>query len=245
MQLEQVLRRMPRMQKQAAHELVAAVLREAITSGQLRGHEPLLQDEIAAQLKVSHIPVREALRQLQSEGLVTYQANRGATVTALTPEEIREIYEIRATLETAAIRRATTALSAQALSDAALILTRAEAATDGASWGSLDVDFHKVMYALDGRPRLQEMIDGLLRRVDRYWLSHGLMLQHRTMFEREHRALLATIERRDADAAASLLDQHLAGAAALLISELARLDAAVELADVSLDPLASLVPRTA
>ena len=50
MQLEQVLRRMPRMQKQAAHELVAAVLREAITSGQLRGHEPLPQDEIAAQL---------------------------------------------------------------------------------------------------------------------------------------------------------------------------------------------------
>ncbi|MDZ4863697.1 MAG: GntR family transcriptional regulator [Gemmatimonadota bacterium] len=227
MQLEQVLRRMPRMQKQAAHELVAAVLREAITSGQLRGHEPLLQDEIAAQLNVSHIPVREALRQLQSEGLVTYQANRGATVTALAPEEIREIYEIRATLETAAIRRATTVLSESALAEAARILDRAESATDGAIWGSLDVDFHQIIYALDGRPRLQEMIDGLLRRVDRYWLSHGLMLQHRAEFDREHRALLATIERRDADAAAALLEQHLTGAAALLISELARLEAAV------------------
>jgi len=226
-QLEQVLRRMPRMQKQAAHELVAAVLREAITSGQLRGHEPLLQDEIAAQLNVSHIPVREALRQLQSEGLVTYQANRGATVTALAPEEIREIYEIRATLETAAIRRATTVLSESALAEAARILDRAESATDGAIWGSLDVDFHQIIYALDGRPRLQEMIDGLLRRVDRYWLSHGLMLQHRAEFDREHRALLATIERRDADAAAALLEQHLTGAAALLISELARLEAAV------------------
>jgi len=215
------------MQKQAAHELVAAVLREAITSGQLRGHEPLLQDEIAAQLNVSHIPVREALRQLQSEGLVTYQANRGATVTALAPEEIREIYEIRATLETAAIRRATTVLSESALAEAARILDRAESATDGAIWGSLDVDFHQIIYALDGRPRLQEMIDGLLRRVDRYWLSHGLMLQHRAEFDREHRALLATIERRDADAAAALLEQHLTGAAALLISELARLEAAV------------------
>ena len=214
------------MQKQAAHELVAAVLREAITSGQLRGHQPLLQDEIAAQLKVSHIPVREALRQLQSEGLVTYQANRGATVTALAPGEIREIYEIRATLETAAIRRATTVLSESALADAARILDRAELATDGAIWGSLDVDFHQVICALDGRPRLQEMIDGLLRRVDRYWLSHGLMLQHRAAFEREHRSLLATIERRNADAAAALLEQHLTGAAALLISELARLESA-------------------
>ena len=233
------------MQKQAAHELVAAVLREAITSGQLRGHEPLLQDEIAAQLKVSHIPVREALRQLQSEGLVTYQANRGATVTALAPEEIREIYEIRATLETAAIRRATKVLSAQALADAAQILDRAEAATDGASWGSLDVAFHQIIYALDGRPRLQEMIDGLLRRVDRYWLSHGLMLQHRAEFEREHRALLATIERRDADAAAALLEQHLAGAAALLISELARLDDGMAQVEIPLAGLSPLVPRPA
>ena len=237
MQLEQVLRRMPRMQKQAAHELVAAVLREAITSGQLRGHEPLLQDEIAAQLKMSHIPVREALRQLQSEGLVTYQANRGATVTALAPAEIREIYEIRATLETAAIRRATTVLTAPALVKASQILSRAEAATDGASWGSLDVDFHQIIYALDGRPRLQEMIEGLLRRVDRYWLSHGLMLQHRAAFDREHRALLATIERRDADAAAALLDEHLAGASALLISELARLD---DVAQPETGPLAAL-----
>ena len=233
------------MQKQAAHELVAAVLREAITSGQLRGHEPLPQDEIAAQLKVSHIPVREALRQLQSEGLVTYQANRGATVTALAPEEIREIYEIRATLETAAIRRATTVLTAQALADAARILDRAEVATDGASWGSLDVDFHQTIYALDGRPRLREMIDGLLRRVDRYWLSHGLMLQHRAAFDREHRALLATIERRDADAAAALLEQHLAGAAALLISELARLEDFAAPAEVPLAGLSSLVPRPA
>ncbi len=231
------------MQKQAAHELVAAVLREAITSGQLRGHEPLLQDEIAAQLNVSHIPVREALRQLQSEGLVTYQANRGATVTSLAPEEIREIYEIRATLETAAIRRATKVLTAQALADAARILDRAEAANDGADWGSLDVDFHQVIYALDGRPRLREMIDGLLRRVDRYWLSHGLMLQHRAAFDREHRALLATIERRDADAAAALLEQHLAGAAALLISELARLEDVVQQVEIPLAGLSTIVPR--
>src|SRR6187399_1679140 len=82
--------------------MVASVLREAIITGHLRANEPLPQDEIAAQLRVSHIPVREALRQLESEGLVTYQPNRGATVSALTSEEIREIYEIRVILETAA-----------------------------------------------------------------------------------------------------------------------------------------------
>ena len=86
----------------------------------------------------------------------------------------------------------------------------------GASWGSLDVDFHKVIYALDGRPRLQEMIDGLLRRVDRYWLIRGLMLRHRATFDREHRMLLAAVRERDAARAGWVLETHLAGAASLL-----------------------------
>ena len=70
--------------------MVAAVLREAISTGRLKARQPLPQAEIAANLEVSHIPVREALRQLESEGLVTYQPNRGATVSALSTAEIRE-----------------------------------------------------------------------------------------------------------------------------------------------------------
>jgi len=216
LQLDQLLERLPRRRKLATHEMVAEVLREAITSGHLRANQPLPQDEIAAQLRVSHIPVREALRQLQSEGLVAYQPNRGATVSALSPEEIREIYEIRAILETAALRRATPRLSNAALDRAALILGASEAANDGVSWGSLDVDFHQLIYDLDDRPRLHELIAGLLRRVDRYWLTHGLMLTHRRQFEQEHRGLLEAMVRRDADQAAALLEAHLAGAAAHL-----------------------------
>ncbi len=220
MQLDQVLDRIPRLRKQATHELVAAVLREAITTGHLKANQPLPQDEIAAQLQVSHIPVREALRQLQSEGLVTYQANRGATVSALTPEEIAEIYEMRAIMETAAIRRAAPRLTAAALEEAARILDRAEQATDGATWGSLDVEFHQQVYALDDRPRMDELINGLLRRVDRYWTLYGLMLTHRGTFDREHRGILDALLRRDADLAASRLEAHLAGASKLLIEAL-------------------------
>jgi DNA-binding GntR family transcriptional regulator len=219
-QLEQVLAGMPRLQKQATHELVAAVLREAITMGVLRANQPLPQDEIASRLRVSHIPVREALRQLQSEGLVTYQPNRGAAVSALTSAEIREIYEIRVLLESAALRRAVPRLSDLQLEQARRILDRAEQARDGADWGALDVEFHQLIYGLDDRPRLGEMIAGLLRRVDRYWLSHGLMLTHRLEFEEEHRALLAAGERRDAEAAAALLQRHLTGAAEHLVAGL-------------------------
>lgn len=220
MQLEQVLAGMPRLRKQATHQLVAAVLREAITTGVLRANQPLPQDEIAARLRVSHIPVREALRQLQSEGLVTYQPNRGAAVSALTPDEIREIYEIRVILESAALRRAVQRLSAAEVQRAREILDRAEQARGGAEWGALDVEFHQLIYCLADRPRLGEMIAGLLRRVDRYWLSYGLMLTHRGQFEQEHRALLAAVERRDTEPAAELLQRHLTGAAEHLVAEL-------------------------
>lgn len=221
MDLERVLATLPRRRRQASHELVADVLREAITTGHLRADQPLPQDEIASQLRVSHIPVREALRQLQSEGLVTYQPNRGATVAALTPAEIREIYEIRVILETAAIRAAAPRLTPAQLEQAHVILVKAERATDGATWGALDVQFHQLIYDLDDRPRLGEMIAGLLRRVDRYWLSHGLMLKHRDEFEAEHRALLGTLARRDPERAAALLERHLRTAAERLVAELA------------------------
>ena len=222
MQLNLVQRRLPRRPKVATHEMVADVLREAITTGHLRASEPLPQDEIAAQLDVSHIPVREALRQLQSEGLVTYQANRGATVSALSPGEIREIYEIRAILETAAVRRAARHLTADHFDRAERMLDLAEADQDGAAWGSHDVDFHQLMYDLDQRPQMRDLIEGLLRRVDRYWLIQGHMLRHRATFEREHRALLAALRERDADRAAQVLEAHLAGAAALLASAVER-----------------------
>lgn len=220
MDLDRVLAALPRRGRQASHELVADVLREAITTGHLQANQPLPQDEIASQLRVSHIPVREALRQLQSEGLVTYQANRGATVAALTPAEIREIYEIRVILETAAIRAAAPRLTPVQLEQAHVILLKSERATDGATWGALDVQFHQLIYDLDDRPRLGEMIAGLLRRVDRYWLSYGLMLKHRDEFEAEHRVLLGTLARRDPEQAATLLERHLRRAAERLVAEL-------------------------
>ncbi len=222
MRLDLILEKLPRTHKQSSHELVAAVLREAITSGVLSANQPLPQDEIASQLRVSHIPVREALRQLQSEGLVSYQANRGATVTALTTEEIEEIYEIRGILESAAIRRAAPRLSRATLEEASRTLDAAERATESSVWGALDVDFHRLVYALDDRPRMDELITGLLRRVDRYWTLHGLMLRHRDTFDREHRAILGALIDRDGEVAAHILEEHLAGASRLLIGEMRR-----------------------
>lgn len=199
---------------------MAAVLREAISTGRLKARQPLPQAEIAANLQVSHIPVREALRQLESEGLVTYQPNRGATVSALSSAEIREIYEIRALLESGAIRRAAPILPEESLVKAATVLDLAERSVDGATWGNLDMEFHTLVYHLDERPRLQELITELLRRVDRYWMSYGLMLKYRHEFESEHRQLLAALSSHDAGQAETLLIAHLNRACERLIAEI-------------------------
>jgi DNA-binding GntR family transcriptional regulator len=218
--INQALGRLKRPGRQATHEVVAEALREAITTGRLKARQPLPQAEIAANLQVSHIPVREALRQLESEGLVTYQPNRGATVSALSTSEIREIYEIRSMLETGAIRRAAPMLPLENLARAAAVLDLAERSDDGATWGKLDMEFHTLVYHLDDRPRLQELITELLRRVDRYWMSYGLMLKYRHAFESEHRELLAALSARDGMRAEQLLAVHLQGACDRLIAEI-------------------------
>ncbi len=220
MSIDAALGRAKRTGRQATHEIVAAVLREAISTGKLKANQPLPQAEIAANLQVSHIPVREALRQLESEGLVTYQANRGASVSALTTSEIREIYEIRAMLESGAILLATPKLSSANLARAGELLNQSEQTEDGATWGTLDMEFHTIAYHLDDRPRLAELITELLRRVDRYWLSHNLMLTYRHTFEQEHRQLLAALAARNADEAVRLLNAHLTGACDRLIEEI-------------------------
>ncbi|MDR7541769.1 MAG: GntR family transcriptional regulator, partial [Armatimonadota bacterium] len=86
--------------------MVADVLREAILRGILLAGQQLRQDEIARELGVSHIPVREALRQLEAEGLVRLRPYRGFEVSELSPEEVEELYEIRIPLECQALRLA-------------------------------------------------------------------------------------------------------------------------------------------
>ena len=141
-------------------------------------------------------------------------------MSALSTSEIREIYEIRSMLETGAIRRAAPMLPLENLARAAAVLDLAERSDDGATWGKLDMEFHTLVYHLDDRPRLQELITELLRRVDRYWMSYGLMLKYRHAFESEHRELLAALSARDGMRAEQLLAVHLQGACDRLIAEI-------------------------
>src|ERR1700734_13653 len=96
----------PLLGRQSSPEVIAESLRQAIIDGQLGPGESLRQENLAKHYAVSRIPVREALRQLGSEGWIVLEPNRGARVSPLSAQEVREIYEIRASLEVTALRLA-------------------------------------------------------------------------------------------------------------------------------------------
>ena len=98
-------------------------MREGILNGTYAEGEQLRQDAIAADLGVSRIPVREALRQLEAEGLVVFSPHRGAIVSSLSLKEIRELFELRAEIESDLLRRAIPEMGSEDFARASEILT--------------------------------------------------------------------------------------------------------------------------
>jgi DNA-binding GntR family transcriptional regulator len=200
--------------------LVAEVLREAILRNVLAGGHRLRQDEIAAHLGVSRIPVREALRQLEAEGLVTFYPHRGAVVSALSYQEVQEIYEIRIPLEATALRLALPRLTRRDLERAEGILEAIDRETEVAKWSGLNREFHTVLYAPADRPRLLALINTLRTNVERYQRIYISLMQHKVHSQREHRQILAACRQRDVEAAVRALESHLGQAAQELVAYL-------------------------
>jgi DNA-binding GntR family transcriptional regulator len=188
--------------RRTTQELVFEFLRDAILSGRLRGGSHLVQDKIATELNVSRVPVREALLQLETEGLVRMEAHRGASVVWLSPEEIEEIYDIREILVTAAVRRVVPKLTRAQLDHLEQIADRQERATNMAARTRLNHAFYAALFEPLNRPRLRAMMDKLEREVERYLIP--LDRPHLG-----HRELVAACRRRDADEVAELLQRHL------------------------------------
>jgi DNA-binding GntR family transcriptional regulator len=190
-------------ERRTTQELVFEFLRDAILTGRLRGGAHLVQDKIAAELNVSRVPVREALLQLESEGLVRMEAHRGASVVWLSPEEVEEIFDIRAVLITAAIRRVVPRLTDEQITRLQRIAERQERETNMPARARLNHAFYATLFESLERPRLQALMDKLEREVERY-----LMPLDRPHLG--HRELVEACQRRDADQAAELVRQHLA-----------------------------------
>jgi DNA-binding GntR family transcriptional regulator len=208
------------LQRKTVVELAVEILREKILHGDYRENEALRQDALAADLGVSRIPVREALRQLEVEGLVTFSPHLGAVVSSLSLAEIEELFELRAMLESGLLRLAVPRMTAEVVERAESILDAYDAAFargDVKAWGELNWEFHSTLLAATDRPLTLGVLSTLHNQSDRYIrmqleLTHG---EHRA--SDEHHAILEAVQARDADRAAALLSDHILGAGRSLL----------------------------
>lgn len=196
--------------RQTAHEFVRSVLRRAILNGELVGGTRLVQAEIAATLDVSTTPVREALRDLATEGLVRFDPHRGAIVAELSTDDVHDIYEIRMVLEPLAMRQAVPHLSDALLERLRDLHKSMLDEPHSADWVDRNRVFHMAVYETAVSARLAAIIRNL---QDASVMYIGASLKDKPSLREEanhdHAEILEALERRDTEAAVAALTEHL------------------------------------
>ena len=191
-----------RQRYRTAEDMVTGVLREAIITGVFGPGERLRQDQLAELLMVSRMPIRAALRQLDSEGLVVNIPHRGAKVRELSPSELRELYELRVVVECFALRRSVLAADPSDMPELVELADRCESAEEGDDWILQRCAFYRHLYAVGNGARVVDTIMALRAEVSRYLLR-------KRFCPGWHRELLEILVDGDPDAAAQYLEDHL------------------------------------
>lgn len=194
--------------RQTASDHVADALRQAIIAGQFEDGEELNQVELSQHFNVSRVPIREALRRLQAEGLVSAEAHRRATVIGLNRERAAEIFQIRALLECFMLERAAERLTADDFASLNELCAMMEAAEDHAQWLELNHRFHHELLSPSGSPVAMALVERLSGQVERYLRRSG-GVQRAEEAGREHRQILRALKRRDIERAKLVLSRHI------------------------------------
>jgi DNA-binding GntR family transcriptional regulator len=196
-------------------------LRKRLLSGEFSGGTLLRQEQLAQEYGVSRMPVREALRQLDSEGLVIMQANRGATVSELSMAEIDEIFDLRAVLELDLLKRAIPNMTRASIDKSRRILDELDEAyttRDIAQWGALNGKFHMSLYEPSGRSISLSLVNRISLQVDRYLRLQISRTDAMIDGSVEHKAMLDLCGQGKTTEALELLATHIRRTKAQLIS---------------------------
>lgn len=194
----------------AARDWVFQVIRTAIIRGVLPGGMPLRQDEISSSLNVSHIPVREAFRQLEAQGLVRIYPNRGAVVTKLSPKELANVMDTRIMLETGILSAAVSLMTDADIEKADMYLKKFKEESDMENLDSINLKLHFALYKPSGNHVALTLIDQFHANVDRY-LHPFYTVEDMPCIKNiaEHSALIDACRARDASLAKAILRTHL------------------------------------
>lgn len=191
---------------------VASLLRQAIISGEYPPDTMINQANVAKKLRISRSPLREALGQLQHEGLITVIPYRGAYVSRLTEADIDELYSLRVALETFGVRRAAERVSQADVDGLRTIIDHMRAAGeagDSARLTELDLGFHRTLIRLADHNLLLATWRHLEGRVQRCLALYHLVMDDLIPLVDTHPGLLAAVAARDAEHAADVLRGHI------------------------------------
>lgn len=192
-----------------ASALIVESLRESILEGVLAPGMQVRQELLAEQFGVSRVPVREALRQLEAEGLVYSELHKGAFVASRSLDEVVEMLDIRIGLEVRALQLALPNFTKQTIQEAKAILKKYDGSETPQEWRDLNLQFHLCLYQPANRPRLLKMIEDVVLGTHRFLRTYISATVGREDPQAEHYQLLELCAAKNASAALRTLASHI------------------------------------
>jgi DNA-binding GntR family transcriptional regulator len=218
-------------------------IREWIITGELAAGEPIEQEQLAAELGISRIPLREALARLTSEGLLAGRAHQKIVVSELTIDDARDVYSGREALESVLASRAARVATADDLAAIATVLAQQAAVLDDGTPDDLrrlDRLFHHAVYASAGLPKTLGAASSLFAMSQRYVRLYLSDRSRSRSSYREHTAILDALKSHDSELAALLTRQHVSRGLAALEPSISTSSSVAEDVDDTRSPI--LIP---
>jgi DNA-binding GntR family transcriptional regulator len=190
-------------------QIIVELIRQEIYEGTHKPGSRLNIADLAQRFQASAVPVREALRNLEAEGLVEFRPNRGVVIRNLSAGEVRELFLMRLPLELLAATQTALLADDVALDDIGAILKRMDATVGTEEWQTLHEQFHHDFYSLSQLPRLIQnvgVLRGQMRPYGKLYLSDP---KHVEMAQAEHYRMVAAARARDPNAIRPALVEHL------------------------------------
>ncbi|WP_106475900.1 GntR family transcriptional regulator [Phytohalomonas tamaricis] len=206
-------------------EGVAHVIRRAILAGDILPGEPIRERNLAAELQISRTPVREALFILQGEGLVTLSHNRGAYVTPFTTGDIEQIYSLRRLLESHAARCAAqhhNQAQLDAIAETLAVHRQLDSRATPMEQAQADLAFHEAIAAAAGSQMLLTIAHQVLAVTFTLRSRYTYSTTYAKQVYRRHRAIFKAIEAGNAEAAGTLMAEHVTQSSELALQRLAK-----------------------
>lgn len=192
-------------------DVVFHTLRESILKGEMEPGERLMEIHLADRLGVSRTPIREAIRMLELEGLVTMVPRRGAQVAQISPRGLKDVLEVRQALEALAMELACERITEEeidSLRRACDAFREATGTRDAVRIARADVELHDIIVAAGRNDRLAQMVENLSQQMYRYRLEHIRDENQYPGLIEEHEEIFRCIRARDREAGAAAIRKH-------------------------------------